>query len=62
MGFRLFAPSTGLRLLANCVIAGTQVKDVVRPMTRCLAVLLAALILLMLAPSFSLWLPARLGL
>ena len=52
----------GLGLFATCAITGTQVKDVARPMMKYLAVLLAALILLVLVPSFSLWLPTRLGL
>lgn len=62
MGFGLFAPPVGLGLFATCAITGTQVKDVVRPMAKYLAVLFVALIVLVLVPSFSLWLPTRLGL
>ncbi|MBI2771290.1 MAG: TRAP transporter large permease subunit [Burkholderiales bacterium] len=62
MGLGLFAPPIGLGLFATCAITGTKVKDVARPMMKYLAVLLAALILLVLVPSFSLWLPTRLGL
>ena len=62
MGLGLFSPPIGLGLFATCAITGTQVKDVARPMMKYLAVLLAALVLLVLVPSFSLWLPNRLGL
>jgi tripartite ATP-independent transporter DctM subunit len=62
MGLGLFAPPIGLGLFATCAITGTQVKDVARPMAKYLAVLAAALLALVLVPSFSLWLPARLGL
>ena len=62
MGLGLFAPPIGLGLFATCAITGTQVKDVARPMMKYMAVLLAALVVLVLVPSFSLWLPTRLGL
>jgi tripartite ATP-independent transporter DctM subunit len=62
MGLGLFAPPIGLGLFATCAITGTQVKDVARPMLKYLLVLLATLIVLVLVPSFSLWLPNRLGL
>jgi len=62
MGLGLFAPPIGLGLFATCAITGTQVRDVARPMMKYLAVLLATLMLLVLVPAFSLWLPARLGL
>ncbi|RRH82782.1 TRAP transporter large permease subunit [Variovorax beijingensis] len=62
MGLGLFAPPIGLGLFATCAITGTQVKDVARPMMKYLAVLLVTLIVLVLVPSFSLWLPNRLGL
>ncbi|AJG19529.1 putative gluconate TRAP family transporter, DctM subunit [Cupriavidus basilensis] len=61
MGLGLFAPPVGLGLFATCAITGTQVKDVARPMLKYLAVLLVALVLLILVPAFSLWLPNRLG-
>jgi tripartite ATP-independent transporter DctM subunit len=61
MGLGLFAPPIGLGLFATCAITGTQVKDVARPMMKYLVVLLLTLILLVLVPSFSLWLPNRLG-
>jgi len=62
MGLGLFAPPIGLGLFATCAITGTRVRDVARPMAKYLAVLVATLILLVLVPSFSLWLPARFGL
>lgn len=62
MGLGLFAPPIGLGLFATCALTGTQVKDVARPMMKYLAVLLVTLVLLVLVPSFSLWLPSRLGL
>ncbi|MBK6005652.1 TRAP transporter large permease subunit [Ramlibacter ginsenosidimutans] len=62
MGLGLFAPPIGLGLFATCAMTGTQVKHVARPMLKYLAVLAATLILLVLVPAFSLWLPTRLGL
>ena len=61
MGLGLFAPPIGLGLFATCAITGTQVKDVARPMMKYLAVLLLTLVVLVLVPAFSLWLPNRLG-
>ncbi|RCW67972.1 TRAP transporter large permease subunit [Pseudorhodoferax soli] len=62
MGLGLFAPPIGLGLFATCAITGTTVRDVARPMMKYLAVLLATLIVLVVVPAFSLWLPNRLGL
>jgi tripartite ATP-independent transporter DctM subunit len=61
MGLGLFAPPIGLGLFATCAITGTAVKDVWRPMMKYLAVLFVTLILLVLVPQFSLWLPTRMG-
>jgi tripartite ATP-independent transporter DctM subunit len=61
MGLGLFAPPIGLGLFATCAITGTHVKDVAGPMVKYLAVLLLTLVLLVLVPAFSLWLPNRLG-
>jgi len=61
MGFGLFSPPVGLGLFATCSITGTEVKDVVRPMLKYLAVLFVALLVLVFVPAFSLWLPARFG-
>ncbi|MDM0068074.1 TRAP transporter large permease subunit [Variovorax sp. J31P207] len=62
MGLGLFAPPIGLGLFATCAITGTEVREVARPMMKYLAVLLVTLVVLVLVPSFSLWLPNRLGL
>jgi TRAP-type C4-dicarboxylate transport system permease large subunit len=62
MGLGLFAPPIGLGLFATCAITGTHVKDVARPMAKYLVVLFVTLVLLVLLPSFSLWLPVRFGL
>lgn len=61
MGLGLFAPPVGLGLFATCSITGTQVRDVARPMMKYLAVLAVTLLLIVLVPSFALWLPNRLG-
>lgn len=62
MGLGLFAPPIGLGLFATCSITGTEVKHVARPMMKYLAVLFFVLILLVLVPEFSMWLPTHLGL
>ena len=56
----LAADRTGL-LFATCAITGTELKDVVRPMAKYLAVLFVAPLVLKFVPAFSLWLPARVG-
>jgi tripartite ATP-independent transporter DctM subunit len=61
MGLGLFAPPVGLGLFATCAITGTQVTQVARPMLKYLLMLGITLVLLVLIPSFSLWLPSRLG-
>ncbi|WP_241288965.1 TRAP transporter large permease [Burkholderia stabilis] len=62
MGLGLFAPPVGLGLFTTCAITGTEVRHVARPMVKYLLVLVVALVALILAPAFSLWLPARFGL
>jgi tripartite ATP-independent transporter DctM subunit len=62
MGFGLFAPPIGLGLFATCAITGTEVKNVARPMMKYLVVLFVTLMVLVLVPAFSLWLPTRMGL
>jgi tripartite ATP-independent transporter DctM subunit len=62
MGLGLFAPPIGLGLFATCAITGTHVKDVARPMLKYLVVLFVTLIVLVLVPGFSLWLPQQMGL
>jgi tripartite ATP-independent transporter DctM subunit len=61
MGFGLFAPPVGLGLFATCAITGTQVREVARPMMKYLAVLFVTLVVLVLVPAFSTWLPTRMG-
>lgn len=62
MGFGLFAPPIGLGLFATCAITGTELKNVWRPMMKYLAVLFVTLVILVLVPQFSTWLPTRMGL
>lgn len=62
MGLGLFAPPVGLGLFATCAMTGTRMEDVARPMAKYLVVLVAGLVLLIVFPSLSLWLPKRLGL
>jgi tripartite ATP-independent transporter DctM subunit len=62
MGLGLFSPPIGLGLFATCAITGTKLENVWRPMLKYLLVLFIVLIVLVFVPSFSLWLPARLGL
>ena len=47
---------------ATETLAGTEVRNVARPMAKYLAVLFATLMLLVFVPAFSLWLPRQLGL
>ena len=61
MGFGLFAPPVGLGLFATCTMTSTRVQDVARPMMKYLAILAIGLVILVLFPSFSLWLPSRFG-
>jgi tripartite ATP-independent transporter DctM subunit len=62
MGLGLFSPPIGLGLFATCAITGTKLENVWRPMLKYLLVLFVVLIMLVFVPTFSLWLPARLGL
>ncbi len=61
MGLGLFSPPFGLGLFATCAMTGTEVRHVAGPMLKYLSVLLLGLLLLIVVPGFSLWLPARLG-
>ncbi|MBK1836691.1 TRAP transporter large permease subunit [Azospirillum sp. YIM B02556] len=61
MGLGFFAPPIGVGLFVTNALTGTQMKNVVRPMMKYLAVLLAALLVLILVPDVSLWLPRHLG-
>ncbi len=62
MGLGLFSPPIGLGLFATCAITGTRLQDVARPMAKYLVVLFLGLMLLVLVPAFSLWLPKHFGL
>jgi tripartite ATP-independent transporter DctM subunit len=61
MGLGLFSPPFGLGLFATCAMTGTEVRHVAGPMLKYLSVLVAGLVLLILVPSFSLWLPTLFG-
>jgi TRAP-type C4-dicarboxylate transport system permease large subunit len=61
MGLGLFSPPLGLGSYATCAIAGTDVRRLIGPMLKYLVVLLVGLLVLIVAPEFSLWLPRRLG-
>jgi len=62
MGLGMFSPPIGLCLFATCAITETRLENVWRPMLKYLAILFVVLILLVFVPTYSLWLPARLGL
>jgi tripartite ATP-independent transporter DctM subunit len=57
MGLGLFSPPFGLGLFATCAMTGTRVEDVSRRLVKYLLLLVAMLILLILVPAISLWLP-----
>jgi tripartite ATP-independent transporter DctM subunit len=57
MGLGLFSPPFGLGLFATCAMTGTRVEEVSRRMLKYLALLAIMLVLLILVPSISLWLP-----
>lgn len=62
MGIGLFSPPFGLGMYATCTIAQTRLQDVVRPYFRYVVVLLVTLVLLIMWPALTLWLPKRYGL
>jgi tripartite ATP-independent transporter DctM subunit len=62
MGLGLFSPPVGLGLFATCAITGTRMQDVAGPMAKYLLVLFLGLMVLVLVPAFSVWLPGRFGL
>ncbi|EPJ79996.1 TRAP transporter DctM family protein [Pseudomonas sp. CFII64] len=57
MGLGLFSPPFGLGLFATCAMTGTKVEDVSRRMLKYLLLLAMMLVLIVLVPSISLWLP-----
>ena len=62
MGLGLFSPPVGLGLFATCAITGTRMEDVAVRLFKYLVVLFVGLMVLVYVPTFSLWLPGRLGL
>ena len=62
MGIGLFSPPFGLGMYATCTIAKTRLQDVVTPYLRYVAVLLVTLVLLIVWPALTLWLPRHYGL
>lgn len=61
MGMGFFAPPIGVGLFATVAMTGTRMASVVRPMMKYLAVLIVALLVLIVVPAFSLWLPRFMG-
>jgi TRAP-type C4-dicarboxylate transport system permease large subunit len=62
MGIGLFSPPFGLGMYATCTIANTRLVDVAKPYLRYVMVLLLTLLLIVLWPDFTLWLPRHYGL
>jgi TRAP-type C4-dicarboxylate transport system permease large subunit len=62
MGIGLFSPPFGLGMYATCTIAKTRLQDVVMPYLRYVAVLLVTLVVLIVWPSLTIWLPRLYGL
>ncbi|HXP96031.1 MAG TPA: TRAP transporter large permease subunit [Telmatospirillum sp.] len=61
MGLGLFSPPIGLGLYAICGVCGVQMKDVIVPMTKYLAVIVVGIIILAFVPSLTTWLPKVMG-
>lgn len=61
MGLGLFSPPIGLGLYATCGICGVQMKDVIRPMTKYMAVIVIGIAVLAVAPALTTWLPRLMG-
>ena len=61
MGFGLFSPPVGLGLYATCGVCGVEMKHVIRPMLKYLAVLAVGLALLAAVPDLTTWLPRAMG-
>ena len=62
MGIGLFSPPFGLGMYATCTIAQTRLQDVARPYFRYVLVLLVTLLLLIVFPLLTIWLPRQYGL
>jgi tripartite ATP-independent transporter DctM subunit len=61
MGIGLFSPPFGLGMYATCAIAQVRLQDVVKPYLKYLAILLVTLVVIIVWPDLSLWLPRRFG-
>ncbi len=61
MGLGLFSPPIGLGLYATCGVCGVQMKDVIVPMAKYLAVIVAGLVVLACVPALTTWLPRLMG-
>jgi tripartite ATP-independent transporter DctM subunit len=62
MGAGLCAPPLGVALYTTCAVTQTDIKDVSRAMMKYLGVLAIGLLLVILVPGFSVWLPHHWGL
>ena len=62
MGTGLCAPPLGVALYTTCAVTQTDIKDVSRSMMKYLGILMIGLLLLILVPGFSVWLPHHWGL
>ena len=61
MGFGLFSPPIGLGLYTTCAICGVEMKHVIRPMAKYLAVVFVGIIIVAMAPPLTTWLPGLAG-
>ncbi|SUB81493.1 Neu5Ac permease [Pragia fontium] len=61
MGFGLFSPPIGLGLYTTCAICGVEMKNVIKPMAKYLAVVLVGIIVVALLPIITVWLPRIMG-
>lgn len=61
MGFGLFSPPVGLGLYATCAVCGVEMKNVIRPMAKYLAVVFVGIVVIALVPTLTTWLPRLAG-
>lgn len=61
MGFGLFSPPVGLGLYTTCAICGVEMKHVIRPMAKYLAVVFVGIIIVAMVPPLTTWLPGLAG-
>jgi tripartite ATP-independent transporter DctM subunit len=62
MGLGLCSPPLGIGVYTTCAVTETDIKDISGPMVKYLAVFFLTLLLIILVPWFSVWLPQRWGL